>query len=227
MFSPHMNGLPSLLEKGSHLVVYGAGGHGRVVADAARAAELEVMGFLDDAVPAGQQVLDWRVLGDLDWLQGRHNISVALGIGANDVRRQVADKLERAGAALATVVHPTAVLSPYAEVGPGVVVFALAVVNVGARIGRGAIVNTGSILEHDVAIGDFAHVASNAALGGNARVGADAMLGTGAVVLPGRAVGDRSIVGAGAVVSRDVAADVVVAGVPARRMNSRATTRTP
>jgi len=222
-----MNGLPSLLEKGSHLVVYGAGGHGRVVADAARAAELEVMGFLDDAVPAGQQVLDWRVLGDLDWLQGRHNISVALGIGANDVRRQVADKLERAGAALATVVHPTAVLSPYAEVGPGVVVFALAVVNVGARIGRGAIVNTGSILEHDVAIGDFAHVASNAALGGNARVGADAMLGTGAVVLPGRAVGDRSIVGAGAVVSRDVAADVVVAGVPARRMNSRATTRTP
>jgi len=222
-----MNGPPSLLEKGSHLVVYGAGGHGRVVADAARSAEMEVMGFLDDGVPAGEQVLDWRVLGDAGWLQGRHGVSVALGIGANDVRRQVADKLARAGAALATVVHPTAVVSPYAQLGPGVVVFALAVVNVGARVGRGAIVNTGSILEHDVQIGDFAHVASNAALGGAARVGVDSMLGTGAVVLPGRTVGDRSIVGAGAVVSRDVAADVVVAGVPARRMNSRATTRTP
>jgi len=222
-----MSGPPSLLEKGSHLVVYGAGGHGRVVADAARAADLEVMGFLDDGIAAGSQVLGWRVLGNVDWLRGRHGISVALGIGANDVRKQVAETLQRAGAALGTVVHPTAVVSPYAHLAPGVVVFALAVVNVGARVGRGAIVNTGSILEHDVDIGDFAHVASNAALGGMARVGADAMLGTGAVVLPGRVVGERSIVGAGAVVSRDVPPDVVVAGVPARRMQSRASTRTP
>lgn len=221
-----MSGPPSLLEKGSHLVVYGAGGHGRVVADAAQAAELEVMGFLDDTVPAGGEVLGWRVLGNADWLRGRQGVAVALGIGANDVRKQVAAKLHDLGAALATVVHPTAVVSPYAQLGPGVVVFALAVVNVGARVGRGAIVNTGSILEHDVEIGDFAHVASNAALGGAARVGADAMLGTGAVLLPGRVVGDRSIVGAGAVVSRDVAPDVVVAGVPARRMQSRAYTDT-
>jgi len=226
MFSAYMTATP-VLEKGSHLVVYGAGGHGRVVADAARAAELEVMGFLDDAVPTGQQVLGWRILGNADWLHGRHGVSVALGIGANDVRRQVAERLLRQGAALATVVHPTAVVSPYAELAPGVVVFALAVVNVGGRVGRGAIVNTGSILEHDVQIGDFAHVASNAALGGAARVGDGAFLGTGAVVLPGRAVGAGSIVGAGAVVSRDVAPDIVVAGVPARRMRSRATTETP
>jgi hypothetical protein len=139
MFSPHMTGPPSLLEKGSHLVVYGAGGHGRVVADAARAAELELMGFLDDGLPAGEQVLEWRVLGDASWLHGRHGVWVALGIGSNDVRRQVADKLQEMGAALATVVHPTAVVSPYAALGAGVVVFALAVVNVGARVGRGAI----------------------------------------------------------------------------------------
>jgi len=210
------------LEKGSHLVVYGAGGHGRVVADAARAAGLEVLGFLDDGLAAGGQVLDWRVLGTADWLRGRTELAVALGIGANDVRRRVAEALARAGARLATVIHPTAVLSPYAQVGPGAVVFALAVLNPGARVGAGAIVNTGAIIEHDVEIGDFAHVASNATLAGAARLGAEALLGTGAAVLPERTIGDRSVVGAGAVVSRDVPADVVVAGVPARHRAGRA-----
>jgi len=217
-----MIGPPALLEKGSHLVVYGAGGHGRVVADAARAAELEVMGFLDDGLAEGEQVLEWRILGNADWLRGRHGVAVALGIGTNDVRRRVAEALLQRRAELATVVHPSAVVSPYAELGPGAVVFALAIVNVGARVGQGAIVNSAAVLEHDVEIGDYGHVASNAALAGAARLGAEAMLGTGAVVLPGRTIGDRSVVGAGAVVSRDVPADVVVAGVPARRMQASA-----
>ncbi|HEY4185082.1 MAG TPA: acetyltransferase [Polyangia bacterium] len=207
-------------QRGSHIVVYGAGGHGRVVADAALSAGFELLGFLDDALPVGHDIFGWRVLGNADWLRGRLDVAVALGVGANAARARAAETLTRAGATLATVVHPSAVLSPRAEVGAGTVVFALAVLNVGARVGTGAIINSGAVVEHDVVIGDFAHVASNAALAGGARLGAQALLGTGANVLPACTIGDRSIVGAGAVVNRDVPTDVTVAGVPARLLES-------
>jgi sugar O-acyltransferase (sialic acid O-acetyltransferase NeuD family) len=209
------------------VVVYGAGGHGRVVADAAVAAGFEVLGFLDDGLPVGHEVLGWRVLGPLAWLKGRRDVQVAHGIGANAGRARATEALDRDGTTLATIIHPAAVVSPHARVGDGVVVMALAVLNPGARVGRGAIVNTGAIVEHDVTVGEFAHVASNAALAGGARLEAHALLGTGANVLPGRAIGPRSVVGAGAVVTRDVAADAVVAGVPARAIDQQSPLAAP
>jgi sugar O-acyltransferase (sialic acid O-acetyltransferase NeuD family) len=205
---------------GRKLVVYGAGGHGRVVADAAAAAGFEVLGFLDDALPPGREVLGWRVLGDMAWLAGQPGLSVAHGIGENATRERVARVADQDGISFTTVVHPSAVVSPHARVGVGTVVMALAALNPGCTVGVGAIVNTGAIVEHDVVVGDFAHVASNAGLAGGARLGRLALLGSGATVLPGRTVGEEGIVGAGAVVIDDVPSGVVVAGVPARRLAS-------
>jgi sugar O-acyltransferase (sialic acid O-acetyltransferase NeuD family) len=208
---------------GRKLVVYGAGGHGRVVADAAAAAGFEVLGFLDDTVPAGREVLGWRVLGTMAWLAGQPDLSVAHGIGENAVRERVARTADRDGISFATVVHPSAVVSPHARVGVGAVVMALAALNPGCSVGTGAIVNTGAIVEHDVVVGAFAHVASKAGLAGGARLGRLALLGSGANVLPGRSVGEGSVVGAGAVVVEDVPPGAVVAGVPARPLVSSAT----
>ena len=197
-------------------VVYGAGGHGRVVADAATAAGFEVKGFLDDFVEVGRTILEWRVLGDLGWLQGKPDVGVALGIGTNDIRQRVHAALAAQGITPTTVIHPSAVLSPHARLGIGSVVLALAAVNSGAFVGTCAIVNTGAIVEHDVYVGDFAHVASNAALAGGAKIDRLAMLGTGASVLPGKEIGQGAIVGAGAVVSRHIPPNSVASGVPAR-----------
>lgn len=198
------------------IVVFGAGGHGKVVADLLLAQEAPLAGFLDDARPPGTLVLGLPVLGTAAWLREHPGARVALGIGDNAARADVAAACKEAGAELVIAVHPRAVVAGSARIGEGSVVMALAVINPDANIERGAILNTGCIVEHDCEIGEFAHVSPNAVMGGGCRIGALAHVGIGATMLPGTTVGERAIVGGGAVVSRDVARGDIVKGVPAR-----------
>jgi sugar O-acyltransferase (sialic acid O-acetyltransferase NeuD family) len=202
-------------------VVYGAGGHGKVVADILLAMGAHhVLGFIDDdGGTAEKTVLGLPVLGGGAWLAQvltRGAMGVALGIGANQTRCSVAERCARWGASLITAVHPRAVVAPSARIAEGVVVMACAVINSDAAVERGAIVNTGAIVEHDGVVGEWAHMAPNATTGGAVRIGAFAQIGLGAAVLPGVTIGERANVGAGAVVLRDVPAGATVVGVPAR-----------
>lgn len=205
---------------GEPIRIFGAGGHGKVVADLARALGFVVAGFLEDGVAREGQpfyashVESWeRFLADQGaWATGM----LALGIGDNAGRERVLQQAETQGLKLVTLVHPRAVVSPTATIGAGTVVLATAVINADARVGRGVILNTGSITEHDAVVADFAHLSPNATLGGGARVGVRAHVGLGAVVLPRLAVGDDARVGAGAVVRSPVAPGTTVVGVPAR-----------
>ena len=202
------------------IYVYGAGGHGKVVADVLRAARCPPAGFLDDSAfrcrlsPLGLPVLDARQW--MSRIEACGEIGVALGIGDNRARQEVADFCRRSGFKIVTAVHPAAVLSTAATIGAGTVVMPLAVVNADARLGEGVIINTGAVIEHDCVVGDYAHISPNAVLGGRVHVGSFSHLGLGAVVLPGLHIGSRSIIGAGAVVVRDIPDDVVAMGVPAR-----------
>jgi sugar O-acyltransferase (sialic acid O-acetyltransferase NeuD family) len=201
--------------------VYGASGHGKVVADILLACkDSRLAGFVDDRVELqSTSVLGLPVLGDGRWLQqeaGRMRIAVALGVGDNCARQRVAEKCLGWGLELVTLVHPTAIVSESAQLGPGTVVMAQAVVNPAAVTGSGVIVNTGAVVEHDVEIGEFAHVSPNAAMGGTSRLGKFSHLGIGAVVIQCVSIGVHTIVGAGAVVTRDIPDGVVAFGVPAQ-----------
>ena len=204
------------------LYVYGASGHGKVVADAARAAGMGVCGFLDDDRPRhGQVLLGLPVEGGLEAIEGRQGrVAVALGVGKNRARIDVLERLVAAGHRVVTVVHPSAFVASGVTLGDGTFVAPLAVVHTEARLGRACLVNSGAVVEHDNVLGDGVHVSPNAALGGSVTLGTEVHVGLGAVVLPGVSVGARSVVGAGAVVIEDVPEDVTVVGVPARRLRA-------
>lgn len=202
------------------ILVYGAGGHGRVVADILLTSNQMVTGFLDDNQELhGSTVLDLPVLGGEAWLRherAKEKVVLALGIGHNGIRQRLAERCAGLNVELAVCIHPSAAVSRSSLLGHGTVVMAGAVVNSGARIGAGVIVNSGAVIEHDVTLGDYAHVSPNAAMGGASSLGTLSHLGLGAVVLPGVSVGSRSVVGAGAVVTQPIPDQVVAVGVPAR-----------
>lgn len=200
-------------------IVYGASGHGRVVADILRACGVQVEGFVDDDPLTPQQVSGLNILGNAEWLAeqaARRPVAVALGVGDNFDRRAIAERCVTAGMPLLTAVHPSATIAPTARISPGVVVMAHAVVNPDAMVGHGAIINTGAIVEHDCWIGSFAHLSPRVAIGGHVQVGDLSWLGIGSTVIANVRIGAYSIVGAGATVLHDVDDWVVAVGTPAR-----------
>jgi sugar O-acyltransferase (sialic acid O-acetyltransferase NeuD family) len=202
------------------LVILGASGHGKVVADTAECCGWQSVEFFDDAWPGLQKNGVWPVVGDTAALMGRlaDFDGVVVAIGNNRIRHAKLLELRAEGARLVTLVHPAATVSRYAVIGEGTVVFAGAVVNAGARIGTAAILNTSCSIDHDCLLGDAVHISPGARLAGGVQVGDLSWVGIGASVRQLISIGQRVVVGAGSAVVSDIPDDVTVAGVPAQRM---------
>jgi UDP-perosamine 4-acetyltransferase len=207
------------------IIGYGAGGHARSLLEALRAGgRFDVVGLADDDPSlAGTDVLGVPVV-ETDALErfraeGVEHAFVGVGgVASSAARRRAFARLESAGFILPEIVHRTAVVSPWAQLGRGVQLLALAVVNAAAVLGDGVIVNTGAIVEHDCVIGASAHLGPRAVLGGHVTIGEDAHVGMGAVVVEALRVGAGAFVAAGAAVVADVPDGARVGGVPARAL---------
>ena len=205
--------------KTKRIVIIGAGGHGRVVADLCDLlGSWQEIVFLDDRFPAMDACGEWRVVGtmaDIPAAAADGN-EFALGIGSNAVRMKFFEEARKSGAVLPALVHPAAAVSPRSRLGAGSVVLATAAVNIGAETGAGVIINTGASVDHDCQLGDGVHICPGARLAGAVRVGDLAMIGVGSSVRQGITIGAGATVGAGAAVVADVQPGLVVAGVPAK-----------
>jgi sugar O-acyltransferase (sialic acid O-acetyltransferase NeuD family) len=211
------------LAKSIPMIVYGASGHGKVVADAAVKSGLNVIGFGDDdPAKRGSELRGLKVLfTGLEEVQAEYpkrEIAVLMGIGDNANRRKVFEECERRKLYIGAVVHPNAVIGSGVGIGPGTVIFAGVVVNPDSRIGMNVILNTACSIDHDNVIGAHAHISPGARLGGTVRVGEGTHIGIGAVIKNNVTIGAWAIVGAGAVVVHDVPDGVVVVGNPTRTL---------
>lgn len=199
------------------LAIIGASGHGKVVADCAELCGWDEVVFFDDAWPQKLRNGAWLVSGDTQSLLERLDEfdGVVVAIGNNSVREAKLNTLSALGAPLPILAHPAAVVSRYAVIGAGSVLFAGAVVNVDCRIGVGAIINTGATVDHDCVLGDAVHISPGAHLAGGGCVGDRSWLGIGSSVRQLVTIGCDVVVGAGAAVVSDVPDACVVTGVPA------------
>jgi sugar O-acyltransferase (sialic acid O-acetyltransferase NeuD family) len=178
----------------TRLLVLGAGGHGRSIAEAAELTGVfQVVGFLDDSLPVGELVLGYPILGLVASLATNHLVcdQAIVAIGNNSIREALMQRLAEVGIEVATLIHPRASVSPRAVVGKGSTVMASAVVGTEAHLGVGAIVNCGAVVDHHARVEDFGHLGVNACMAGGSVLGrrawmqAGSSLGYGVVVSAG------------------------------------------
>jgi sugar O-acyltransferase (sialic acid O-acetyltransferase NeuD family) len=161
------------------LLLVGADGHGRSVAEAAELSrQFAVVGFLDDSLPAGETVLSVSVLGPVASMANHQSAAdlVIVAIGNNTVREKLVQQLAAMGFKWATVIHPRAIVSPSAVLGAGSAVMADTIVGTEARLGVRSIVNSGAVVDHQATVEDFGHLGVNASLAGGTVLGRGAWM---------------------------------------------------
>mgnify|MGYP004476406881 CR=1 FL=1 len=188
------------------VIVFGAGGHAKVIADIIKKSNDELVGFLDDSTDIQGRTIydDKKVLGYIN----KENISKCLnccfiiGIGNNKVRKIISEKYPELE--WYTAVHPNAVIADDVKIGQGTVVMAGTIINTGTVIGKHCIINTSSSIDHDNLLEDYVHVSPGAHLAGTVKIGECTWICAGATIINNISIDKNNIIGAGATVIRNI-----------------------
>ena len=178
------------------IYIYGASGHGLVVADVAKSCGYEDIVFLDDDKSKGFLTFD-----DIKENRDYH---IAFGIGNNQIREKLYKKVKENGFFTPILIHPSSIISPSARIEEGTVVMPNVVVNAKAYIGKCVILNSSCVVEHESIIGDFVHISPKVAIAGNVRIGDFTHIGIGSSVIQCLEIGKNSIIGSGSVVVKNI-----------------------
>lgn len=198
------------------IVIIGASGHGKVIADIAVRNGYEEIVFLDDNESI-KECAGFPVIGktcEAEKISGDKIVA----IGNAEIREKIQRKLND----VVTLIHPDAVISRRVEIGEGSVIMAGSVINSDVIIGKGCIINTGSSVDHDCKIGDFTHISVGAHVAGTCDIGIKTWIGAGATVSNNINIFGHCMVGAGSVVIRNLDKPGTYIGIPAKekKMNT-------
>lgn len=206
------------------IVVIGEGGHSKVIQDIIAAVNnYKIVAILDDKyedVQKREGILYGPISEVSSITNEDNNIKFIVAIGNNHVRWEIVKRIGLQKERFATLIHPSAIISPSANIGEGTVVMPNSVINASTKIGEHVIINTGAIVEHDNHIDDYAHISPNATLTGNVSVGKGTHIGASATVIPGIKIGEWSIIGAGSTVIRNIPGFSKAVGSPTRLLNN-------
>ena len=201
------------------LIIIGASGHGKVVADIAiKLNKWQSIAYFDDD-DSIKTCMGLQVIGKtVDVIKYKDKAEFFIAIGNNLIRERIYRELENIGIETITLIHPSAIIGNDVEIGLGTVVMAGTVINSSSRIGKACIINTSSSVDHDNLIGDFVHIAPGVRLAGTVKVGNGSWLGIGSVVSNNLSICSNCKLGAGAVVVKDIEESGTYIGVPVRKL---------
>ena len=200
----------------NRLIIIGASGHGKVVADIAKKNAYTDIVFLDNDQSI-KECAGYPVLGP-DTMADSLDGDLFIAVGNAQIRKKLMEKYPRRS--FPVLIHPSSVIADDVEIGAGTVIMAGVVINPGTRLGKGVIINTSSSIDHDCVIGDFSHVSVGAHLAGTVNVGSMTWIGAGAVVVNNIDICEGCMIGAGAVVIRSIGRSGTYIGVPAQEKKS-------
>ena len=196
-----------------NVIVIGAGGHGKVIADIIKKSGDMVSGFLDDNPSLSDTFMGYPILGSTDVFEDFKKCQFVIAIGDAVIREKITEKLD--GVKWYTAIHPSSVISDIGvSIGEGTVIMANVVINTGTIIGKHCIINSGAIIEHDNKIDDFVHVSVGAKLAGTVTIGKGTWIGIGVSVSNNISICADCMVGAGGVVIRNIEKEGTYVGVP-------------
>ena len=201
------------------LLIIGAGGHGKVVADIAlKMNQWDEICFLDDD-KTKREVMGLKVIDSSSNVKSYLDDSdFFVAIGDNSTRKKVIEELLVEGIQLPTLLHPNAVIGQDVKIGQGTVIMAGVVINCCTEIGEGCIINTSSSIDHDNMIRDYVHISPGSNLAGSVKIGKETWVGTGSTVINNIEIYKKSIIGAGSLVIRDVKQEGTYIGTPLKKM---------
>lgn len=200
------------------IILLGDGGHSRVIQEMIESTKAHIISAVLDDKYEWSYERKGIIYGPISLLSDLldSETKVIIAIGDNKIRKQTTIRLGLEIERYASIIHPSAVVSPTAVIGNGTVIMPQAVINTGAKLGLHCIVNTRAIIEHDNKIGSYTHLSPNVTLTGNVKTGEGAHVGASATIIPGIEIGSWSVIGAGSTVIRAIPPYSKAVGSPSR-----------